>query len=321
VTFVTTTDFAGEMIGAPSRGARFLRRLARRPVAIIAILVILTIYLAGILAPVLPIDGFNDTDFEHRFAGPSWDHPLGTDSLGRDLLSRAVWSAQTTVIISAASVLTGALALGVTMGLISGYFGGKVDSVIMRVAEVFASVPTILLLLIITATLKDKVELWFEDIEDALGINWLVSSGAPSYFLVFGALAIFSWVGIARLVRSQVLALRKSAYVTAAEAAGASTGRILFRHLLPNLTNLLVVSLTIGLGAAAAAEVALTFLGIGVQAPHPSFGVMIFEGSGASNVRAHFHVILVPAVFLGLLVISFNLLGDQLTDILSPRRR
>jgi ABC-type dipeptide/oligopeptide/nickel transport system permease subunit len=309
---------AGEI--RPS-GPGLWRRILRRPVAVTAIVIILVIYLAGILAPWIAPYGFNDADFENRFAGPSLEHPLGTDSLGRDLLSRSIWSAQTTVIISAAAVLTGALALGVTMGLVSGYFGGKIDGFIMRVAEVFASVPTILLLLIITSTLTDKVETWFEDLEDALGIDWLVSSGAPSYFLVFGALAIFSWVGIARLVRGQVLSLRANAYITAAEATGASTPRILFRHLLPNMTNLLIVALTLSLGAAAAAEVALTFLGIGVQPPHPSFGVMIFEGSGASNVRAHFHVILVPAVFLGLLVISFNLLGDQLTDILSPRRR
>lgn len=309
---------AGEL--RPS-SPRLWRRIVRRPVAVIAIVIILTIYIAGILAPWIAPYGFNDADFENRFAGPSLDHPLGTDSLGRDLLSRSIWSAQTTVIVSAASVLTGALVLGVAMGLVSGYFGGKVDSIIMRVAEVFASVPTVLLLLIITSTLKDKVEGWFEDIEEALGIDWLVSSGAPSYFLVFGALAIFSWVGIARLVRAQVLSLRENTYIAAAQASGASTPRILFRHLLPNMTNLLLVALTLSLGAAAAAEVALTFLGIGVQPPHPSFGVMIFEGSGASNVRAHFHVILVPAVFLGLLVISFNLLGDQLTDVLSPRRR
>ena len=302
-------------------GPRLWRRIARRPVAVIAIAIILVIYMAGILAPWIAPYEFNDADFENRFSGPTWEHPLGTDSLGRDLLSRSIWSAQTTVIISAASVVTGALVLGVTMGLISGYFGGKVDGVIMRTAEIFASVPTILLLLIITSTLKDKVELWFEDIEEALGIDWLVSSGAPSYFLVFGALAIFSWVGIARLVRGQVMSLRENTYIAAAQATGASTPRILFHHLLPNMTNLLLVALTLSLGGAAAAEVGLTFLGIGVQPPHPSFGVMIFEGSGASNVRAHFHVILVPAVFLGMLVISFNILGDQLTDVLSPRRR
>jgi ABC-type dipeptide/oligopeptide/nickel transport system permease subunit len=182
-------------------------------------------------------------------------------------------------------------------------------------------VPTILLLLIINATLKDRVVDLFRDIEDFTGFPGLVSSGAPTYFLVFGALSIFGWVGMARLVRSQVLSLRESAYVLAARAAGASTPRILFRHLLPNLTNLIVVVVTLSLGAAAGSEVALTWLGIGVQAPHPSFGIMIFEGSGLSNLKAHPNLILVPAAVVAALMLSFNLLGDALTDVLSPRRR
>jgi len=207
------------------------------------------------------------------------------------------------------------------LGLLAGYAGGRTDAIIMRLADGFYSVPTILLLLIINATLKDRVVDLFRDIEDFTGFPGLVSSGAPTYFLVFGALSIFGWVGMARLVRSQVLSLRESAYVLAARAAGASTPRILFRHLLPNLTNLIVVVVTLSLGAAAGSEVALTWLGIGVQAPHPSFGIMIFEGSGLSNLKAHPNLILVPAAVVAALMLSFNLLGDALTDVLSPRRR
>lgn len=298
-----------------------MRRLLRRPVAVIALCVILTVYLAGILAPwVAPYD-FKETDFDSRFAGASWEHPLGTDRLGRDLFSRALWSAQTTVIISAAAVLTGGLALGVTIGLLAGYAGGRLDNVIMRVADTFYSVPTLLLLLIIMGTLKDRVISRFQDIEDFTGFGGLASSGAPSYFLVFGALAIFGWVGMARIVRSQVLSLRESPYVLAAKASGASLPRILFRHLLPNITNLIIVAVTISLGAAAGLEVSLTWLGIGVQPPHPSFGAMIFEGSGLTNLRSHPQLIAVPAVVVGALMLSFNLLGDALTDVLSPRRR
>ena len=306
---------------SPQRRFRVLRRLLRRPVAVIAIVVILTVYLAGILAPWVAPYGFEETDVRHGFAGASWEHPLGTDRLGRDMLSRVIWSAQTTVVVSAAAMLTGSLALGVTLGLLAGYRGGMTDAVIMRLGDAFHSVPTILLLLIITATLKAKVVDLFRDIEDFTGIDGLVSSGAPSYFLVFGALSIFGWVGIARLVRSQVLALRESQYVLAARAAGASTPRILFFHLLPNVGNLLIVALTLSLAGAAAAEVGLTFLGIGVQPPHPSFGLMISEAVGLSNVREHFNLILIPAVVLASLMLSFNLLGDALTDVLSPRRR
>ena len=307
--------------GAPTSSFRLLRRLVKRPVAVVAVVVIVVIYGAGIFAPIVSPYGFNEPDFEDRFASPSLEHPLGTDRLGRDTLSRLIWSAQTTVIISAAAVVTGALVFGVTAGLVAGYFGGRTDAVIMRVADTFFSVPTILLLLIINSTMERRVDSLFRDVEDFLGIDWIVSSGAPSYFLVFGALAIFGWVGMARLVRSQVLSLKQSAFVTAAEASGASTRRILFLHLLPNVANLLIVALTLSLGAAAVAEVGLTFLGIGVQPPHPSFGAMIFDYAGVTNVREHPQLILFPAAVISALMLSFNLLGDVLTEELSPRRR
>ncbi len=270
----------------PFASHRVLRRLLQRPVAVVALCVILTIYTAGILAPWAAPHGFRET-----------------------------------VLISVAAFVSGSLVLGVSAGLLSGYAGGRVDSVIMRAGDGFASVPTILLLLIINATLRDRVVDVFRDIEDITGIDGLVSSGAPSYFLVSVGLAIFGWVGMARLIRSQTMALRQSNYVMAARAAGASVWRILGRHLLPNVSHLIVVSLTAGLGAAGLAEIGLTFLGIGVQAPHPSFGVMIFEGSGLTNLRAHPQLMLVPASVIVSLFLSFNLLGDVLTDIMSPRRR
>ena len=300
---------------------RLLRRLARRRLAIIALAVIAVIYLAGILAPWLAPYSFTKPDFENTFAGPSLDHPFGTDRLGRDMLSRVMWSAQTTVIVSAAAMLTGGLALGVTLGLLSGYAGGRLDNLIMRIGDAFYAVPTILLLIIISATLRKSVENFFRDVEDWTGIDGIVSSGAPSYVLVFGALSLFGWVGMARLVRSQVLALRETDYVLAAKSSGASTFRILFRHLLPNVTNIIVVAITLSLGAAAGAEVALTWLGIGIQPPHPSFGVMIFDGSGLTNLRTHPNLLLVPSAVLAALMLSFNLLGDALNDVLSPRRR
>ncbi len=301
--------------------SRIMRRLLRRPVAVVAIAVIVVIYGAGIFAPLIAPHGFNDADFQDRYANPSLSHPLGTDSLGRDLLSRAIWSAQTTVIISVAAVLTGGLMLGVTLGLLAGYLRGAADFIIMRLGEIFGSVPPILMLLIITATLLNDVKDLGSNIEDVTGQHWIVSSGAPSYVLVFGALAMFGWVGLSRLIRSQVLALREAPYITAAQASGASNVRILFWHLLPNVGNLLIVSLTLSLGAAAGAEVGLTFLGIGVQSPHPSFGAMIADAVGLSNVREHIQLILVPAVVVSSLILAFNLLGDQLTDVLSPRHR
>src|SRR2546428_6728475 len=157
---------------------RFLRRLARRPLAIVALCIILTIYLAGILAPWVAPHSFTETDLRNPFAGPSIDHPFGTDRLGRDLLSRTIWSAQTTVLISVAVIVSGSLAFGVPLGLLSGYAGGRVDSIIMRAGDGFASVPTILLFLIINATLRDRVVDVFKNVESFTHTCGLVSSRA-----------------------------------------------------------------------------------------------------------------------------------------------
>ena len=298
-----------------------LRRLARKRLAVVALVVIVTIYLAGIFAPLVAPYGFADTDFGNTFAGPSLEHPLGTDRLGRDMLARVMWASQTTVIISAAVILTGGLAMGVTLGLIAGYAGGRIDNLIMRVADTFFGLPDILLLLLITATARPRVENFFDKFDGWPVLGGLNEAGLPDYFLIFGALSLFGWVGMARIVRSQVLSLRETDYVMAARAAGARTPRLLFHHLLPNVSNIVIVAVTFSLGAVAGTEIALTWLGIGIQPPHPSFGVMIFDGSGLTNLRAHPNLMLVPAVVVAALLFSFNLLGDALNDVLNPHRR
>ncbi len=319
-------SFAGSQSSALEIGARptsassrLLRRVLRRPVALAAIAVILLIYLSGIFAPFVAPHGFKETDFRNRYAGLSAEHPFGTDELGRDVLSRVIWSARTTVIISVATVFAGGIVIGVSAGLLAGYSGGRTDTVIMRSAEAFSSVPDILLLLIISATLTDRVRVLARDIEDWTGIGGIVESGAPEYVLVFVALSLFGWVGMARIIRAQVLALREANYIPAAQAMGASTPRILFHHLLPNVSNIIIVSVTLTLGSVAAAEVGLTFLGIGVHDPTPSYGIMISDYAG--GIREHPNLVLAPALVVASLVLAFNLLGDSLTDVLSPRRR
>jgi ABC-type dipeptide/oligopeptide/nickel transport system permease subunit len=316
---VAGTVEAEEVVPQPS--FYLLRRLARKRLALVALVVIVAIYLAGILAPVAAPYSFNDTDFANTFAGPSLHHPFGTDRFGQDMLSRVMWAAQTTVIISAAAMLTGGLALGVGLGLLAGYAGGRVDNLIMRVADAFFGLPDILLLILITATVRPRVEGFFDNFHGWPLLGGLVDAGLPDYFVVFGALALFGWVGIARIVRSQVLSLRESDYVLAARAAGARTPRLLFRHLLPNVTNLVVVAVTFSLGTIAGTEVALTWLGIGVGIDHPSFGRMIYDASGLTNLRAHPNLMAVPAAVLAALLFSFNFLGDALNDVLNPKRR
>ncbi len=363
-----------------------LRRLVRKKLAVIALIIITVFYVVALLAPVVAPKDFRDQDLDNRFAGPSLSAPLGTDRLGRDQLTRVIWSARTTMIVTVATVVTGSLVLAVGLGLLSGYAGGKVDTAIMRVGEVFASLPGLLMLILINATMRPRAEQAVEWLEShvstaalrggfeqqggpefvflvllGLGtligvagiVSWFVAGegrrngswllpgivagtviailwalqgvfatpGTEDYFLIFGALALFSWVGGARVIRSQVLALRETEYVLAARSMGANTWRILASHLLPNVSPIIIVSVSASLGAIAGSEIALTFLGVGVQQPTPSFGALIFDSFSQPVLRNHPHLLIAPAVIVGLLIFSFNLLGDALNDVLTPKAR
>ena len=202
-----------------------------------------------------------------RVAG-SWSHPFGTDRAGRDLLTRVIYGLRTTVIITILAIVTGGLFLGIGLGLLSGYFEKWVDSLIMRVGEIFLAFPDILLVLLIAATLRPRVVDWVRDI----GGNDLVRLGIPDYLVVFGALAAFSWVGMARLVRGQVLYVKQAQFVEAAQAAGASTRRILGIHVLPNVISPVIVLVSMGMGQAAGAEIILSWLGDRDSATHAQPG-------------------------------------------------
>jgi ABC-type dipeptide/oligopeptide/nickel transport system permease subunit len=314
---------AGEVRQTP----RFMvmRRLMRKKLALAGLIFIMVFYLAGISAPLLGdlgiIPPYTQQNLEAVEQGPSWSHPMGTDPLGRDMLSRIIWASQTTVIVTLATLFTGGIVLSVTLGLLAGYLGGWVDTLIMRIGDAFAAFPAILMLILINATLKDQVRVWAGDIESFTGIHGIVKSGAPDYFLVFGALSLFGWVGGARLLRSQILALRESEFVLAARASGAGTWRIIFKHLLPNVSNIIIVSMSLGLAGIAGSEIVLTWFGIGIQPPHPSFGSLIFDAGYIRTLNAHPHLLVGPAIVVGLLFFSFNLLGDALTDILTPKAR
>jgi ABC-type dipeptide/oligopeptide/nickel transport system permease subunit len=303
-----------------------LRRLLRKRLAVIALAFILLFYTAGLSAPLLSwldiLPSYTDQNLERALEGPSWSHPFGTDRLGRDQLSRVVWAAQTTVIITIATLVTGGLVLSVGLGLLSGYnAGGSVDTAIMRVGDVFASLPTILMLILINATLKNQVRSVAADFEDLTGIDGIVRSGAPDYLLVFGALSIFGWVGGARIIRAQVLALRETEFVMAAQAAGATTRRILVHHLLPNVSNTIIVSMSVGLAAIAGSEIVLTWFGVGIQPPRPSFGALIFDAQSVRTLNSDPHLLLFPAMVVTVLFFAFNLLGDALTDVFTPKAR
>ena len=297
------------------------KRFIRKKVAMIGLFLVMTFYLTGIFAPVLAPYDYSAQNLDASFQRPNSQHWLGTDRLGRDILSRIMWGARTSVIVSLAAVATGSLVLGVVLGVLSGYVGGWVDTVIMRIGEIFLAFPSLLLVILLAATIRPRAESLVLRFEEISGIGGLVDSGLADYFLIFGSLSVFGWVGMARLIRGQILSLKERDYVLAAKALGASTRRIMFMHLFPNTINLIIVMLSLGLGGAIGSELVLSWLGIGVQPPRPSLGVMIWENQSISQLQTHPHALLSVIGVVVVVYFAFQLLGDGLNDALNPRAR
>lgn len=228
-----------------------------------------------------------------RLAGPTWGHPLGLDELGRDILARLVAGARVSLLVGVSVVSVSSL-LGLLVGGIAGYAGGWVDTVLGRIIDVLMAFPGILLAIALVA---------------ALG---------PSLRNVVIALATIGWVGYARLVRGQVLKAREFEYVQAARSLGASAPRVLLRHVLPTAYPAVLVQATLGMAGAIVAEASLSFLGLGVQPPTPSWGAML--DAGRSHLLDAPHLTIFPGLAIALLVLGFNFLGDGLRDRLDPRR-
>ena len=305
---------------SPSYWAISIRRLLRKKLGVACLTIILLMYGSGILAPLVTPYGFNDQDLSITKQGPSISHPFGTDRLGRDIFTRIIYGLRTTVIITVVTLVTGSLLIGISLGLLAGYFGRFIDTLIMRVGEVSSAFPEIFLVLIIISTVKAPVTVWVRKIEDIVGFD-IVSLGVVDYLVLSLALAIFSWFGMARLVRGQVLQVRENQYVESARAIGVPTSRILMRHVLPNVMGPVIVMVSAGLAGVAGSEVLLSFLGIGIQPPTPSLGLMIFENGSISVLRSNPHLLLFPVLTLSMLLFTFNLLGDAVNDAFNPRAR
>ena len=305
---------------SPSYWAISIRRLLRKKLGVACLTIILLMYGSGILAPLVTPYGFNDQDLSITNQGPSISHPFGTDRLGRDIFTRIIYGLRTTVIITVVTLVTGSLLIGISLGLLAGYFGRFIDTLIMRVGEVSSAFPEIFLVLIIISTVKAPVTVWVRKIEEIVGFD-IVSLGVVDYLVLSLALAIFSWFGMARLVRGQVLQVRENQYVESARAIGVPTSRILMRHVLPNVMGPVIVMVSAGLAGVAGSEVLLSFLGIGIQPPTPSLGLMIFENGSISVLRSNPHLLLFPVLTLSMLLFTFNLLGDAVNDAFNPRAR
>jgi len=327
MTSATQTDhLIDDLPSARGHWRNVWSKFRRRRLALISLILITFIYLLGIFAPVIQTHDYQETDLRRTQQGPSAENWFGTDRAGRDLYTRVVWGIQTTVIITVTTFITGSLFLGVSVGLVAGYFRGWIDAVIMRVGEVVSAFPDILLIILLAATLRPRIVELARDIEDSTGISGLVSSGIVDYVVIGIALLPLSWFGMMRLVRGQVLVLREAEYVQAARAMGTSNPRILFRHIMPNVVSPIIVSVSFGIGSIALSEVVLSFFGLGVQPPRPSLGVMIGEvtargGASVSVLRDHPEQLLAPIIVVWLLIFCWNIVGDALNDVLNPRAR
>lgn len=256
--------------------------------------VVLTLVLLALGAPLVSGDPLR-IDLDATLQPPSAAHLLGTDVQGRDVWSRLVHGARVSLLVGIVSQGI-ALALGVGLGLLAGYYGRWVDETVMRLADVTLAFPSLLLLIAMAAAFS------------------------PSLTVVCVTIGVVGWAGMARLVRGQVLVVRELEYVQAMRAIGARDTRILLRHVLPNVAAPVLIAVTLGVAGAIMAEAALSFLGLGVQPPTPSWGAMIADGRDLSQLRGAPWTSLAPGLAIGAAVLGFNLLGDAVRDATDPRR-
>ena len=271
------------------------KRLLRNPTAAAGLLIVVMMAFIAVAAPVIAPYDPNKVDTKNRLQPPSRDHLFGTDQLGRDLFSRVVYGSRISLTIAMLAVAVTAM-IGVPIGLVSGYYGGKIDEVLMRITDMFMAFPRLVLALAFAA---------------ALG---------PSLYNTIIAISLAYWTVYARLVRGIALQTKNEAFIEAAIAAGASTLRIIFKHVFPMVTAPLLVQATLDFGATILLAAGLGFLGLGAQPPTPEWGVMVSEGR-QFLVTGEWWISFFPGLFILLTALGFNLLGDSLRDITDVRAR
>jgi peptide/nickel transport system permease protein len=281
-----------ETLAAPARARRSVWR--RSPLTMVGLILVAVLAFAALCAPLLaPVDPLKQT-LSSRLKPPSAEHWMGTDQLGRDVFSRMIYGARISLLIGL--VVVGlAASVGIFVGLVAGYAGGWLDESLMRITDVFFAFPALILAMAISG---------------ALG---------PSLTNAMIAIAVVSWPVYARLVRGQVLILRQLEYVDASRSLGASSGRIMWRHILPNSLSPLLVQASFDMGAAILAAAGLSFIGFGTQPPTPEWGIMVSDGR--NYIATHSWLSLYPGLAILLTVAAFNLIGDGLRDTLDPRLR
>lgn len=268
-----------------------LKHLRQNRLALTGGVIVAGMFVFALIAPLYSADP-GAIDITLRLMPPSWSHPLGTDDLGRDVLARILYGARISLLVGFVAVGI-ATAIGIVIGALSGYYGGWVDALLMRFVDIMLCFPTFFLILAVIAFLE------------------------PSIWNIMIIIGLTGWMGVARLVRAEFLSLRERDFVLAARTIGASDVRLIFRHILPNALSPVIVSATLGVAGAILTESALSFLGIGVQPPTPSWGNMLIAGK--QTLGSAWWLSVFPGVAILVTVLGYNLLGEGLRDTLDPR--
>jgi oligopeptide transport system permease protein len=291
------------------------RRLRRNRLAFASSIFIIVLLLLAIVFPIVASTAYSDQNYDAITQSPSSDHLMGTDQLGRDILVRLVFGARISLAVGIIVQIV-ILLIGVPAGLVAGYFGGKTDTLIMRIVDVLYAMPNLLFVILIMTFLRGQL-----GVEHSGFLSTVAEADTRLGGLVgvFIGLGLISWLTVARIVRAQTMSLKQKEFVEAARGLGANHRQIMFRHLLPNSMAPIVVATTLGIPAAILYEAGISFIGLGVIPPMPSWGLMISEA--IPNLRAYPYMLIFPAAALSLTVLAFNFLGDGLRDALDPRMK
>jgi ABC-type dipeptide/oligopeptide/nickel transport system permease subunit len=311
---VSAGESAGAASAAPSAAARLLRAARRKPQLTASILVLVLVVAAAIFSPVLPYDAYRQ-DIVHRNQPPSLQHWLGTDEVGRDVAARLAVGARVSLIVAATSSLI-ALAIGVLIGMLAGYLGGLIDSLVMRFVDSMYAFPETLFAILIASMVKGQLSGRSSGLLEPLAEAYRLSGGLLGVLLTLG---LTCWLTTSRLVRSQVLILRNAEYVLSARLSGASGWFIVRAHLLPNALPVILVAVTFVVPNAILLEAGLSFIGVGVDPPTPSWGTMI--ASGVQSIQSYPHLLVMPALAIGATLLALNVIGDALRDLVDPALR
>ena len=276
----------------------------RDKLAMAGLIVLIVLVIAVLFGPYVWADKGQELDFTNTLAGPSFTHPMGTDDEGRDLLARVLNGGRISIAVGVTAVVL-AISLGTTIGAVAGYFG-RLDNPLMRITDLFLSLPILPLLLVLVYLFRETLKATFGP---EVGI----------FLMVVFVIGILNWMPVARLVRAQFLSLKQKEFVEAARCVGDKDGRIIFRHILPNVLSPVLVAATIGVGAAIITESTLSFLGLGFASDVPTWGRILFDGANFLDIAPHW--VLFPGSCIFVIVLSINFIGDGLRDALDPRRK